>query len=285
VTWKIAGGMLIAVVIAACAAPADNPPPTALPSAALTHDMPPDIADMVLPATGADTRWTQGLDAFTRAVSYLSARACTQAAGVPMPDVPPPLFVRFSEMPDLRSIRAYGFTGGAGPLPDAQRAPAVEQAAKPEVAAVQQRCLADGTQAARPLRELFLPLQAEWLHNVTNLKDDPRIVAAGRGLANCLHENGVKADDEPGFFRLLESRLHDPGNQREAAATELEFARAYATCMEPVERVRDPILQQLRQQFVEQHAAAVEALRAALMPRITELEQRFDLRIAFPTVR
>src|SRR5262249_30639380 len=148
VTWRIAGGVgLIAAVIAACAAPADPSPPTAppsaaLPSAALTYDMPPNVVDMLLPATGADTRWTQGLDAFTRAVGYLSTGACAQEAGVPMPDVPPPLFVRFSEMPDLQFIRAYGFTGNAGPLPDTEPAPAVERAVEPAAAAVQQRCLA-----------------------------------------------------------------------------------------------------------------------------------------------
>src|SRR5436305_7768 len=97
----------------ATATPKDHHPSTAAESvessAPVTHDIPADVVPMVLPVTGADTRWTQGLDAFLQAARYSALRDCVRAHGLAMPDVPPPMFVRYMDIPDLAYIRAHGF--------------------------------------------------------------------------------------------------------------------------------------------------------------------------------
>jgi molecular chaperone GrpE (heat shock protein) len=54
--------------------------------------------------------------------------------------------------------------------------------------------------------------------------------------------------------------------------------------MAPVEEVREPLRKRLRHEFVRSHAQEIESLRRSLLPTIRNLERRFALPAAFPTV-
>ncbi|MCZ1001251.1 hypothetical protein O1M63_29370 [Streptomyces mirabilis] len=82
----------------------------------MTHAMPADITDLVLPVTGADTRWAQGLDALGRLAADKATRQCLASHDASMPPQPPVSFLRFSAVPDLDFIARHGFNGV--PVPD-----------------------------------------------------------------------------------------------------------------------------------------------------------------------
>jgi hypothetical protein len=253
----------------------------ARPAAPVTHDLPADITTMLLPTTGAETRWSQGLDAFTRAVSYTAAVRCMRSRRVAVPQVPPPMFIRFFEIPDLAYLRARGFTGARMPLPDDLSTGSAP--GRPDATA-QQACLAGGAAAAKPLRDLFTPLQADWFRLLGTVPADPRVQDAVRVLPRCLAAHGLNVDDEDEFFAMLETWIHAHDGQLDAArlTREREFAKPYVDCMQPVEAAREPIRTLLRERFVAQHATELRQLRATLVPQIRQFEQRFTIQLSFP---
>src|SRR5215470_1717199 len=67
-------------------------PPSATPPAGLQRYA---VTAMLFPTSGPETRWTQGLGRFVSAVRHDSLRSCVRSHRVPMPLVPPPMFVGF----------------------------------------------------------------------------------------------------------------------------------------------------------------------------------------------
>ena len=100
---------------------------------------------MLFPATGIESRWTQGLDRFGQSLRAEVTRRCAAAQGVPTPDGPPPMFIPAADLPDADLLRAKGFdlTGDEAATPPP--APATE-AQRP----AQQACEAEGAAAAGP---------------------------------------------------------------------------------------------------------------------------------------
>lgn len=241
---------------------------------AVTHDLPPDVLIMVLPATGPETRWRQGLDTFQQMIIQRATAACLAPRGIEPPESPPPMFVRFRDIPDLPYLRAHGFDAPIPP-PSAVVPPSVVPSAvvigpAADVAASQRACRAAGAARVEPLRSLTTALNSAWLGGLPTIDADPGVRTAYRALPGCLHSG------EDAFFDRLDAAA---GTGRAGSLT-----AAYATCMAPIEAVREPLRARLRSRIAATHPAMVARLRASLPARIRDLEKQTGVLLTFPAV-
>ncbi|MFD5629089.1 hypothetical protein [Streptomyces sp. NPDC127072] len=248
---------------------------------------------MVLPATGADSRLTVGLGTFGQTVGAAVTARCTSDAGRPRPQGPPPMFVRLGALPDLDLLERTGFNGGPSPeLPSVLRtsAPPAEPGADGtghgDSDTVVRRCAAAGTAAVRGLDALSSPLQGKWWNELDTLRDQPQVRHALTKLPECLdHRHNLRVNSEDDFFALVDSRLADHADDDAALVREdRKLAVAYADCMRPVEAVREPLREKLRERFVAENSRAIASLRSKLGPAVRELEKRHGVRISFPAL-
>ncbi|MFG2869717.1 hypothetical protein [Streptomyces sp. NPDC048338] len=254
------------------AAPA--PPP--VPAVAVTSAMPADIADMVLPTTGEQTRLTQGLDAFGRLAADTALRACLGERQTPAPPHEPPAFVRFSDIPDLPFIDRNGFNGVIVPgAADATGDRPAEGAGRD----IQDRCMKAGAAVDQSLRTLYVGVQGSWFQEESSLRTHPRVLAALGSFGPCLAALEVEAPDENAFFALVDRRMQAGDTTGERA-----LARAYAACMKPAEDVRSELRKALGKRFRADHHQEIVALNTALPARIRALERRYAIRISFPAL-
>ncbi|MEU7380522.1 hypothetical protein AB0A91_11050 [Streptomyces sp. NPDC042207] len=278
-----------AALVTACsggAVPADRSSTAGGPQASparLGYDLPDDPATMLFPATGAETRWTQGLEVFTQQVARVTAASCARDTGTGFFGQPPLAFIRFSDVPDLDFVARHGFGQSAevpeptAPAPSAG-APATGRSADHATA---RDCRGRAQAAAETLRGPYAGLQAQWLRGLSSLHSDPAVARALRSLPACFSAHGVKARDEDGFFARADAALNT------AAPTELpcldrEFGSVYATCMRPVEAVREPARVRARRSFLTENATEVRDLRRDLVPSLRRAERRYGVRLAFP---
>ncbi|WP_406839838.1 hypothetical protein ACICHK_33585 [Streptomyces sp. AHU1] len=277
-------GLALPALSACAGGEGDRPPVSghAAPAArpvTVTHAMPSDITDVVLPASGTDSRWTQGLDALPRQAADEVTRRCVASHGAAMPAQPPVSFIRYSDVPDLGFIAGHGFDAvpvpGASDAAPAAGSPAAAAASGPD--ATQRTCLTRGATAAADFRKSYLSLQNQWWQAITSLKSSPEASAAFGGFSDCLARHEVRAKDESAFFDLVDERLQagDTKGNRSLGAT-------YAACMKPVESARVPLRERLRDGFRKEHREEIEKMRSELPREIRELEQRYGIRISFP---
>lgn len=271
-------------MLAACSTAADpsesapsSAPPTGA-SAQVTHALPDDPVRMLLPATGAEARWTQGLDAFGQQVAHTVTASCASKGGFGLPqDAPPPAFIRFFELPDLDFLAQHGFSHSAEvPLP--AEPPATDRSGTPDEV---RRCGDEGAAAADALRKTYVPLQGSWFKELGSLRDAPATVKAMAGLPDCLARHGIDVPDEDGFFRHTDSRLNSTAPAdvpRESRA----LGGVYADCMRPVEAALEPLRERLRTRFLTEHAAEADKLRENLVPSLRSAEERHGVRLSFP---
>ncbi|MFD7453061.1 hypothetical protein [Kitasatospora sp. NPDC059827] len=269
----------------ATAATAAAAPPSA-EQAAVDYRLPTDLTPMLLPANGADTRLTQGLDGFTALVRDRAMRDCLATARVQVPDAPPPMFIRQFEIPDLAHIARHGFSPSTVPTaPAATPAPAPMSGTSATSAdpAAQQRCDREGATAADHLRSGYGPLQSAWLTGLAVLERDEAVLTARRELPDCLSGQGVRASDgEQQFFDQVDRALQSAPTEEAARAEDRRLGAAYARCMRPVEAAREPLRAALRDTFVREHGAELARVRDALPGRVAELEQRYSIRFGVP---
>ncbi|MGW1723462.1 hypothetical protein ACWCQK_11105 [Streptomyces sp. NPDC002306] len=292
------------LLVTACSAdPGRSPgaPARAVAPARLGHALPDDPVRMVLPATGAETRWTQGLDVFGQQVTRAAAAGCADQGGFRLPrEQVPVAFIRFFELPDLDFIARHGMSASAEvpavnasvPTVVNSSVPTVVNSSAPTVAsssgAVRAggatevgRCRAAGTTASAALRDLYVPLQQKWFGEVVTLREDPAVLHVLRGLPDCLAEQGVPARDEQGFMAAADARQQRAAPE-DLPATEAELGATYATCMRPVEAVREPARLRLRDRFLADHADEIRELREALVPALRTAERRYGVPLVFP---
>ncbi|MBK3643628.1 hypothetical protein [Streptomyces sp. MBT33] len=277
---------VVAVLLTACSADpaphsagvaAADGPAQPVTRAHLSLTPPADPVRMALPATGAETRWTQGLDVFVQQVSRAATASCAAERGAAVPRQVPLAFIRFFEIPDLDFIARHGTSESAAVPTSAPHA----SATRPADPAVLRECGAEGKAAADALRDLYAPLQQRWFAELVSLRHDPATVKSLRALPPCLAGHGIRVRDENGFFALADARMQT------AAAAELPresraLGRAYAACMRPVEAVREPARERLRARFLKSHTREIRALRGTLVPALRHAETRYDVRLAFP---
>ncbi|MEV5607336.1 hypothetical protein [Streptomyces sp. NPDC052225] len=244
------------------------------PPTTVTRAMPSDIAAVLLPSTGPQTRWAQGLDTFGTLAAKAATRSCADSHGVTMPQTMPGMFFRIMEIPDLPFIRLHGFDGGFAPGESSTAAPA---AAPASPSPAQQRCTREGMKAGRELKDIYVPLQSKWWTRTASLRRDPRVEAAFRHFGACLSDHDVPAKDENAFFALADRRM-----QAGDTAGAQHLGNVYATCMTPVEAVREPLRKKLNAQFRAAHASELKRLNTALPAKIHELEKRYGIQISFP---
>ncbi|MFD7442541.1 hypothetical protein [Streptomyces sp. NPDC059909] len=240
--------------------------------------LPQDITAMVLPATGDDTRLTQGLDGFAQMVGHATLHECAERQGVSPPEVPPPAYIGWSDLPDLGFIERHGLTQSVPAMPDAQ-SPAPAGRKDPEA---QRRCAEEAHSATKEFKDLYAPLQSKWWPEVSAARDDPQARKALRALPGCLARHRIDVDDEDGFFALVDRTVQGIEDADEAARADRGFGAAYATCMAPVEAVREPLRISRRTAFQVSHRDEILALQRTLLPRIRELERRHGLSFARP---
>ncbi|MFJ6897986.1 hypothetical protein [Streptomyces hokutonensis] len=270
--------------------------------ARLTYALPADPARMVLPATGAESRWTQGLDAFGQQVASSVTADCAREHGFALPEQVPPAFISYSNLPDLAFLGRHGFGHGAevpgpgsawsrqpagspgpvaSPSPARTPAPLVSPAPTESGSPAQIRdCQTRGSAAAGKVRGVYLPLQKRWFGELATTRDDPAAEAVA-ALPRCLAKQGYRVRDEDAFFSLVDSRLMT-ASSADFARVDTALGSVYATCMRPVEAVREPARRALRERFLADNAQEIRALRAALVPALRRAEKKYGVRLAFP---
>ncbi|MFE1548102.1 hypothetical protein [Streptomyces sp. NPDC058718] len=289
---RIIAAVLSAVVVStgltACGASAPGPSAFSLPVPSgvvsppgVRKGVPQDITAMVLPATGVDTRLTRGLDGFAQAVGHARLRDCVRRQGVGLPEVPPPAYIGWSDLPDLEFIGRHGLTLNVPVLPEAETADSPDPVGRNDPAA-QRRCGQDAQAVTREFKDLYAPVQSQWWPEVSAVRDDPRTREALRGLSDCLERYGIRVDDQNGFFALVDRTVQGIEDADEAARADRGLGAAYSACMAPVEAVREPLLVKRRTAFQASHQDELLALRRTLLPRIRELERRYGLSFARP---
>ncbi|MGW6493178.1 hypothetical protein [Streptomyces sp. NPDC055056] len=313
---RVALAAVAALVTAACSAhpapTADPTPPAPVSAARLSAAPPDDPVRMVLPATGAETRWTQGLDVFVRQEARAVTASCAHDHGTEPPTQDPVTFIRYYELPDLDFVARHGMSASAavpvvtpGPVrtdtgarSGKGREPLVGRgsdagteegsgAGKGSGAgdagdtAVVRRCVAEGTAAATALRDTYAALQGQWFGTLVPLRHDPAVLRAQRTLPGCLARRGIRVRDENGFFALADARQQTTPADR-LPSVERALGSAYADCMRPVEAVREPARLRLRARFLADHAAEVRTLRANLLPALRRAAEEHGLRLVFP---
>ncbi|WP_328976573.1 hypothetical protein [Streptomyces canus] len=264
--------------------PAPPAPTTAAVPARVTHALPADPVRMVLPVTGAESRWTQGLDVFGQQVARTAAADCARADGIGLTEQVPLAFISYAELPDLGFLARHGFGHGTEVPPPT---PAPTSAARPAPArsggpAQIRRCRAEGEAAAEAVRKVYLPVQRAWFGELSATRRAPAAARALRVLPDCLADQGYRVRDEEAFFALVDSRLMN-APAADYARVDRALGSAYATCMRPVETVREPMRLELRERFLADHAEEIRELRAALVPALRRAEKAYGLRLAFPT--
>ncbi len=120
--------------------------------ARLGRTLPADPVRMVLPATGAETRWTQGLYVFGRQVDRAATADCARRGGFALPAEIPLAFIRFFALPDLDFIARHGLSASAE-VPAPATAPST---ARTGTAAEVRRCRGRGREG-RGRTEPHLP--------------------------------------------------------------------------------------------------------------------------------
>ncbi|MCX5137149.1 hypothetical protein OOK06_34350 [Streptomyces sp. NBC_00340] len=295
-TLRVTFAAIAALVTAACAADpaptADPTPPAPVSAARLSAALPDDPVRMVLPATGAETRWTQGLDVFVRQEARAVAASCAHDHGTEPPTQDPVTFIRYYELPDLDFVTRHGMSGSAAvPVvtPGPVRTDTGARSGKGKRGgagdagdtAVVGRCVTEGTVAATALRDTYAALQGQWFGTLVPLRHDPAVLRALRTLPGCLARRGIRVRDENGFFALADARQQTTPADR-LPAVERALGSAYADCMRPVEAVREPARLQLRARFLADHAAEVRTLRANLLPALRRAGEEHGLRLVFP---
>ncbi|MFK0151637.1 hypothetical protein ACIQVL_07450 [Streptomyces sp. NPDC090499] len=247
--------------------------------ARLGRTLPADPVRMVLPATGAETRWTQGLYVFGQQVTRVAAADCARTGGFTLPTEPPLAFIRFFALPDLDFVARHGLSTSAEvPAAAGVGAPTTARAGS---AAQVRRCRARGTKAAAALSDLYLPLEQRWFGELGAVDSAPATVRARRGLPGCLAGHGVPAKDERAFMGAADAR-QQAAAPADLPATERAMGRVYADCMRPVEAVRDPARLSLRTGFLADHAAEVRTLRRKLLPALQAAEKQYGVPLVFP---
>ncbi|MFJ8800243.1 hypothetical protein [Streptomyces sp. NPDC102487] len=295
-TLRVTFAAIAALVTAACAADpaptADPTPPAPVSAARLSAALPDDPVRMVLPATGAETRWTQGLDVFVRQEARAVAASCAHDHGTEPPTQDPVTFIRYYELPDLDFVTRHGMSGSAAvPVvtPGPVRTDTGARSGKGKRGgagdagdtAVVRRCVTEGTAAATALRDTYAALQGQWFGTLVPLRHDPAVLRALRTLPGCLARRGIRVRDENGFFALADARQQTTPADR-LPAVERALGSAYADCMRPVEAVREPARLRLRARFLADHAAEVRTLRANLLPALRRAAKAHGLRLVFP---
>ncbi|MFD4555756.1 hypothetical protein ACFWP5_15795 [Streptomyces sp. NPDC058469] len=281
---RAALAVAVALLVTACSAHAadvaDRPSGTrAAPvtPARLGHTLPDDPVRMVLPATGAETRWTQGLYVFGQQVGRAAAADCARRGGFALPEEIPLAFIRFFALPDLDFIARHGLSTSAA-VPATTTAPST---AHTGTAAEVRRCRAEGAQAAAVLSDIYLPVEQRWFGELGSVDRDPATVRARRGLSRCLSAHGVEARDEQAFMAMADARQQS-ATAAELPAVEAESGRVYATCMRPVEAVRTPARLHLRTGFRTARTAEIRTLRTRLLPAVHRAERQYGLTLVFP---
>ncbi|MEU8795382.1 hypothetical protein, partial [Streptomyces sp. NPDC048643] len=311
VTLRATVVAVAALVTAACSAhpapPSDPAPARRVSAARLSSALPDDPVRMVLPATGSETRWTQGLDVLVRQQARAVAASCAHDHGTELPAQDPITFIRYYELPDLDFVARHGMSGSAavpapapGPVRTDSEARAGNGSGRREGSAsddhqgnrsagaggsgdtaVVRRCVAEGTAAATALRDTYAALQGQWFGTLVPLRHDPAVLRALAALPGCLARRGIHVRDENGFFALADAQVQTAAADR-LPAVERTLGSAYAACMRPVEAVREPARLRLRARFLTDHAAEVRTLRANLLPALGRAAQEHGLRLVFP---
>jgi hypothetical protein len=272
-----AAALLTAACSTAVGAPgAQHPGPEA--PGRLTHSLPDDPVRMALPATGAETRWTQGLNVFGQQVARTAAAACARENGFRLTEEVPLAYIPFGDLPDLDFLGRHGF-GQSSEVPTVATEPAP---ARSGGTAEIRRCRAAGATAAEQVTKVYQPLQQAWFGALaTAAKRDSAAARALRDLPGCLTEQGYAVTDQKAFFALADRRLMN-APAADLSRVNSELGHAYATCMRPVEAIREPARRHLRERFLTDHAEEIRDLRSALVPALHHAEKRYGVPLAFP---
>ncbi|MFI1659922.1 hypothetical protein ACH4ZU_34170 [Streptomyces sp. NPDC020472] len=261
---------------------AQPPPSTEERPARVRYGVPDDIVPMLFPATGAETRQTQGLDGFLDLARYVGTRRCAPGKGsAGAADGPPPMFVRRFAVPDLAYVAAHGFTSPEVPAP-AGPGPS----APPGAASGPAPCAPGGAGAdASAVGRGFAELRAEWWRALARLDDDPEVRRAYGEAGGCLAPGVRGVAGEEAFFSRVDARLHaldGAGREAERAREDRRLGALYARCMGPVETVRERLRARHRQGFLLRHADRLAVLRRTLPRDVARLESRYGIRFSSP---
>ncbi|MFD7793677.1 hypothetical protein [Streptomyces sp. NPDC059759] len=323
---RVALAAVAALVTAACSAhpapTADPTPPAPVSAARLSAAPPDDPVRMVLPATGAETRWTQGLDVFVRQEARAVTASCAHDHGAEPPTQDPVTFIRYYELPDLDFVARHGMSASAAvPVvtPGPVRTDTGARSGKgrePLVGRGSDAGTEQGSDAGTEEGSGAGKGKGSGAGDAGDTAVVRRCVTEGTAAATALRDTYAALQGQ--WFGTLVPLRHDPAVLRaqrtlpgclarrgirvldengffaladarqqttpadRLPSVERALGSAYADCMRPVEAVREPARLRLRARFLADHAAEVRTLRANLLPALRRAAEEHGLRLVFP---
>jgi hypothetical protein len=230
----------------------DNTVPTPVVATPSLDEVRHAVLVAYFPVSGTEITddWAHGLTRYS--IDLTRDQEPKECTVTPNADDEPP---HFHDFPDLDLFARNGIVPvGYQMVPPALKKPC--SAALLKVRAIDPLVTLRTTDEGKLLESAF----AQLLYSPTSelrVNRNPTVAAAYATVGTCAHAHGVAANNEEDFFRI--------GDQLGQAATPnaglaLTVGRVYAMCMAPVVAARTPLLTDLRDSFIREHAAQIGSL-------------------------
>lgn len=262
------------------------------------------LLSLLTPASGDDMRAVNDLQRADQRLFSDAMQQCMAQEGFELnyhSKEPADRIPRFFDFPDLASIEKYGFGGdqqdywsdamqlleaasvrvGGGPQ-DGTGEESTE-ALPASMSAGEAQALLDADRACRAEAEGDSPLtqfqqghsalRSGWTEELNGLEDSGELDEAERTWADCMAGHGWAADSQSEFFGLVNRLQMQDADPEDAQAVQQDPVDAYVDCTAKLEEIRQPLRQQLREQFVDANYGALVEAEQDLRDVIEELNE------------
>lgn len=219
-----------------------------------TGNLSPDLLTGFFPVTGAELDQPSAIRALRYEILQDGFSACMKAQGYRVPGFQGDGPQHEASMPDLGYIKAHGFLiyGSSDAGVDLSTASTAAQQAYDGAVG---HCSTVSEAPLTRFDKAVVDLSSRWVPVQESVQGDPAVVRAYAGFVRCLHKAGINVADEDAFFAYVDG-LHNERAQYQAA-------QIYLPCITPVEKVRLPLRQSLRETFIADHQDAMGAAQQA----------------------
>jgi aspartyl aminopeptidase len=107
------------------------------------------------------------------------------------------------------------------------------------------------------LQTLGGPLQNQWFDIVEQIDQTKAVRKGIKKFSSCAAKSGVDVTGINSFFQYMDKQMNESGRSN---AVGLHLAGIYATCLTPIETVRDSLREQARKNFFASNAEQIKQL-------------------------
>ncbi|MGB8196902.1 MAG: hypothetical protein WCF25_07850 [Acidimicrobiales bacterium] len=212
--------------------------------------------DHFFPTSGVTFEAGDAYSSDVNAIEIAIYNNCLEAAGFQGTSYSPQPYVgNNTEFPNLPYLRSHGFSVSEGPTPD----PTKGMSASEKKAYNQQSsdCSQKISSKFASLQTLGGPLQNQWFNIVAQIDQTKAVRKGIKQFSTCAAKSGVDVTGINDFFQYLGAQMNRSGHSE---AVELHLAGIYATCLTPVETLRDNLRSTARKNFFASNAEQIKQL-------------------------